>query len=48
MQGERTSDQEHDDEDDWEAPEGDRHRLEGKVLHIVQLLQTAIPISFQH
>ena len=36
----RTSDQEHDDEDDWEPPEGDSHCLEGKVLHIIQLLHT--------
>ena len=33
-----TSDNEHDDEDDWETPEGDGNRIESKVLHIVQLL----------
>lgn len=40
LQADCTSDNEHDDEDDWEPPEGDCHSLEGKVLHIVQLLQT--------
>ena len=34
-----TPDKEHDDEDDRKAPEGNGHRLEGKVLHTVQLLQ---------
>ncbi len=35
----RTSHNEHDEEDDWETPEGDGHSLDSKVLHIVQLLQ---------
>lgn len=38
MQGDCTSDYKHDNEDDWEAPEGDGNRVESKMLHIVQLL----------
>ena len=33
-----TSDDEHDEEDDRQPPEGHRHRLDGKVLHVIQLL----------
>ena len=39
LHADRTSDSKHDDEDDWETPEGDGNRVEGKMLHIVQLLQ---------
>ena len=38
LQADCTSDNKHDDEDDWETPEGDGNRIESKVLHIVQLL----------
>ena len=33
-----TSHNEHDEEDDRQPPEGHRHRLYGKVLHVIQLL----------
>ena len=39
-QADCTSDDKHDNEDDWETPEGDGNCAERKVLHIVQLLQT--------
>lgn len=48
LQADCTSDNEHDDEDDWEAPEGDGHRLEGKVLHVVQLLQAVHIYAVNH
>jgi len=34
-----TSHDEHNQEDDRQPPEGDRHRLDGKVLHVIQLLR---------
>lgn len=37
-----TSDKEHDDEDDWEAPEGNGYCLQCKVFHTVKLLQPII------
>jgi len=36
--GDLTSHNEHDQEDDRQPPEGHRHCLDGKVLHIIQLL----------